>query len=469
MKHRILSMITAGCFAITCTVTAVCGMQMKTSASDDALKIMAVGDSITHGYINNDNGYRKYLCYYLQQASFTNYDMVGLQNSSTDSATYTVTEETNEIPANTVITYDPAHEGYSGYSIQSYASPQNRSGIYETLFKGRDAVKDYDPDVIFLQIGTNDILDANSAGIQDRLDTLIERIEDSLSTDAALFVASIPDIDPSNSAIEGWLWAYGSVDANYYSDFDTFAAEFNENYVHPYNELIKELVEEKQAEGDNIYFADINSVVDVDTGLYDGVHPNEYGYACMGEYWASLLMQYINEELSTGTTTTTTTTTTTDVTTTTEVSTSLTESTTSTQETTTEITSTEETSTTTVTETITEDSIQTVSVTTAETTETTLTETETNAPKETDSTTSTTTTTETTSTETTDSSAQIPYVGDINSDGETNLADLIFLQEYLLSNRTFTYDTYLRADLSQDSQVNGIDLSLLRQVLFAQN
>ena len=37
------------------------------SAVSDPVKIIAMGDSITHGYINGDNGYRKYFCYDLQQ------------------------------------------------------------------------------------------------------------------------------------------------------------------------------------------------------------------------------------------------------------------------------------------------------------------------------------------------------------------------------------------------------------------
>lgn len=50
-------------------------------------------------------------------------------------------------------------------------------------------------------------------------------------------------------------------------------------------------MEEKQSEGANIIFSDINSVVDMETGLYDGVHPNESGYECMGKYWADLISE----------------------------------------------------------------------------------------------------------------------------------------------------------------------------------
>lgn len=54
------------------------------------------------------------------------------------------------------------------------------------------------------------------------------------------------------------------------------------------------------------------------TGLEDGVHPNETGYACMGKYWSEQLLSYLNQtpiEPTPGSTTATVTTTTTETTT----------------------------------------------------------------------------------------------------------------------------------------------------------
>ena len=133
------------------------------SAVSDPVKIIAMGDSITHGYINGDNGYRKYFCYDLQQNGITNFDMVGPNNNWTDSATY----DWN----GTTITYDPAHAGYSGYAIQKIGS---RQGLQETIFDttyvngdvSGNMMEAYQPDVIMLQIGTNDVLDAQLTGIE---------------------------------------------------------------------------------------------------------------------------------------------------------------------------------------------------------------------------------------------------------------------------------------------------------------
>lgn len=297
------------------------------SAASDPVKIIAMGDSITHGYINGDNGYRKYFCYGLQQNGITNFDMVGPNNNWTDSATY----DWN----GTTITYDPAHAGYSGYAIQKIGS---RQGLQETIFDttyvngdvSGNMMEAYQPDVIMLQIGTNDVLDAQLTGIGDRLEELVDKLIPYVSGDGqVLYLASIPNID----AIEryDWLgayeWTYG---VSYKSDPEKFVATV-QAAVDDYNTIVKNLVAKKQAEGAHIEFSDINSTIDISAGdLKDGVHPSEQGYAKMGQYWSNLLTEtYFHGTVTPTTTTTTaaTTTTTTETTTTTTGTTTATDST----------------------------------------------------------------------------------------------------------------------------------------------
>ena len=297
------------------------------SAASDPVKIIAMGDSITHGYINGDNGYRKYFCYDLQQNGITNFDMVGPNNNWSDSATY----DWN----GTTITYDPAHAGYSGYAIQKIGS---REGLQETIFDttyvngdvSGNMMEAYQPDVIMLQIGTNDVLDAQLTGIGDRLEELVDKLIPYVSGDGqVLYLASIPNID----AIEryDWLgayeWTYG---VSYKSDPEKFVATV-QAAVDDYNTIVKNLVAKKQAEGAHIEFSDINSTIDISAGdLEDGVHPSEQGYAKMGQYWSNLLTEtYIHGTVTPTTTpaTTATSTTTTVTTTTTTVTTIATDST----------------------------------------------------------------------------------------------------------------------------------------------
>ena len=87
-----------------------------------------------------------------------------------------------------------------------------------------------------------------------------------------LFVASVPDIDVS--VRYDWLWAYQSSGITYDSDPEGFTALVQQS-VDNYNASVKELVEKKQADGKQIRFADINSVVDMKTGLEDGVCPGQ--------------------------------------------------------------------------------------------------------------------------------------------------------------------------------------------------
>lgn len=297
------------------------------SAASDPVKIIAMGDSITHGYINGDNGYRKYFCYGLQQNGITDFNMVGPNNDWTDSTTY----DWN----GTTITYDPAHAGYSGYAIQKIGS---RQGLQETIFDttytdgdvSGNMMKVYQPDVIMLQIGTNDVLDAQLTGIGDRLEELVDKLIPYVSGDGqVLYLASIPDIDAAKKYdwLGAYQWTYG---VSYESDPEKFVATV-QAAVDDYNTIVKNLVVKKQAEGAHIEFSDINSTIDISAGdLEDGVHPNEQGYAKMGQYWSNLLTEtYFHGTVTPTTTptTTATTTTTTETTTTTTGTTTATDST----------------------------------------------------------------------------------------------------------------------------------------------
>jgi hypothetical protein len=152
----------------------------------------------------------------------------------------------------------------------------------------------YDPDIVLLQIGTNDVLSAYNNGIEDRLENLVDYMLTYLNDDEdVLFVTSIPYMDVEE--VYSWFWSYGSV---YYSmDKDDFC-DLIDDYIDSYNVKIQNLVAEKQAEGKHIQYADINSVVNPDTDLNDGVHPNEQGYEKMGEYWYTVLDGYLSGESS---------------------------------------------------------------------------------------------------------------------------------------------------------------------------
>lgn len=416
MKKQFFAVAAAICVGITGVLGGMHISLASQAESTQPIRIMAVGDSITDGYIDGNNGYRKYFCYEMQQKGFTDFDMVGSNNNWSNEAAYDYNGVT--------ITYDPAHSGFSGYSIEAYPG---RSGIYETIFNNTyysgsisgNMLEVYDPDIVMLQIGTNDILDAKLDGSKERLEKLVDAILAEMDgSNDMLFLASIPEID----ALEryDWLGAYETVyGVNYYEDAEAFAEKVEE-CVAAYNQIVQQVVEERQESGERIRFADIHSVVDMETGLYDGVHPNESGYSYMGTYWSDQIYTYLSEIGVAGTNGTTEN----PVTIPTEQVT---------------VTVVSEDVTTTTEEMMTE--VGTTVLETLKTEETTA---------------------DTTNTSTTTGGTTI-VVGDLNQDEQVNIADTVLLCRYLLGKPASNWSVDLRADMNADGRINGMDLSLLRQ------
>lgn len=255
---------------------------VKVTAAENATKIMALGDSITDGYFGAD-GYRKYFYHNMTELGY-DIDMVGAKNYGSWRPTYT---DSNGV----TFEYDGDHSGYSGYAIQYMTGTETRQGILETI-RETDMIATSDPDIVLLQIGTNDILSAYNDGIIDRLENLVNVIlEDMNDPDDVVFVSTIPYMDVL--AIYDWFNSYG--DVKWQSSQQEFVGII-QSYIDSYNTSIKQMVTEMQTQGKKVKFADINSVINPSTDLQDGCHPNEIGYEKMGSYWASLVDNYLSDE-----------------------------------------------------------------------------------------------------------------------------------------------------------------------------
>ena len=332
-----------GLAALLAAVTGLSSLAVGTvsaapAAAEDteAVKILSLGDSITDGYWTS-GAYRKYMYHDLEQMGY-NIDMVGPKGSNSNTFTYN----------GQTVSYDDNNAGYSGYAIQEMTTKEHRSGILETIqgtwYNGQNMIAAYQPDIVLLQIGTNDVLSNYNDGITDRLENLVNVILQDLDSDSTIFVSTIPDIDAYTRA--DWLGAYGINAWGSTQEEKDQLMETVTGCIDTYNTSIYNLVLKMQGEGKNVQFADINSVVDYQTDLYDGVHPNEAGYENMGDYWAGLLNDFFQgngtnpKPVTTTTTTqpavtTTTTTTTTAKATTTQPETTKPTTTTSTAKTTT--------------------------------------------------------------------------------------------------------------------------------------
>lgn len=279
--------------ALICTAAiAITGIRLNsttTSAenSEETIKILPIGDSITDGY-GTEGSYRKFLYHELTEAGYS-IDMTG-PNASWGDGEYT------DPSTGAFFKYDAAHCGYSGYAIEEYPG---RNGILETLKNG-DYVKQYDPDIVILQIGTNDIIDNHEISTAGkRLDTLVTYILDNIDEDDALFVTTIPDLDPNREGVYDWFANYRHL-ADWTPVSDVNAEKWVMEQICEYNGQVKALVESKQKAGvKNIYFGDVNhTITDVKSYLKDGVHPNDTGYKQMGIYWAGVIKEYLANHTS---------------------------------------------------------------------------------------------------------------------------------------------------------------------------
>ena len=304
-KQRAAAAIAAG------LMLTAAGMPAGTvSAQDDAkpVSLMCLGDSITDGFWLT-GGYRNTLCAHItENGQEQAVDFVGPNWGGSG--------------------YDPQHAGYSGYSIDNIAQEDSISGQRTGISSFVDwLMESYPADVVFLQIGTNDILslyDLDHFG--DRLEGLVDSILGTLPADGCLYLATLPVMDATNNL--------------YISDY-FFTVESMDAAVEQCNTQIRALAQKKAAEGKPVILANINGVL-TKSDLYDGVHPSEAGYQKMGDFWYARLNEYLSgqaqttQPIVTETTTAVTETTTTPVQTTTSAQTTTqTETTTQTVQTTT--------------------------------------------------------------------------------------------------------------------------------------
>ena len=246
------------------------------------VKIMAVGDSITDGYSEQD-GYRKYFYHRLVDQKKYSIDMVGSKDGWT--ATWNFDDGT--------YSYDPANTGYSGYTIQSYQyNNQNRIGILETISSGekKDIIQTTSPEIVLLMIGTNDIMDSYKMDeIQTRLQALVDEIYRQKS-DVILMIMSPLPID---APVSGWLQQ------------DTMNTNIKTCMT-----AIKKIVDAEKASGKKCEYLATNELftkqTDYTAYLNDYCHPNRAGYTLMGNYLADAVDSYlrtgsVNVDSSTGT------------------------------------------------------------------------------------------------------------------------------------------------------------------------
>ncbi|MFC0626503.1 GDSL-type esterase/lipase family protein [Kribbella deserti] len=199
-------------------------------------KVMPIGDSNTGGADAAAGGYRTDL-WQLLRADGRPVDFVG------------------SLRAGSAALGDHDHEGHGGWTIQ---------GIHDSV---AGWLQTYQPDVVTLQIGTNDMYDDTGAGLAPgRLSALLDRITQT-APNARVFVTSIP---PTR-------------------------IEADQRRTQAFNAAIPGIVAAKVAAGKQIGYVDTGTAYVAPFDLMDNVHPY-YGAASRAavKWYAALTDQTVS-------------------------------------------------------------------------------------------------------------------------------------------------------------------------------
>jgi lysophospholipase L1-like esterase len=190
----------------------------KQEAKERYLRIMPLGDSLTFGKGDpSENGYRRDLHAWLTDAG-VRADFVGSQRNGTFG--------------------DLAHEGHPGWRIDWVTRH-----VDEWMLR-------FQPQVVLLDIGTNDLLRGRVAGAPQRLAELVDRI-----------LAA----DPNTQIVLAKLLVVPGRNAKAFRDFNAAVARLAAR--HPYS----------------VTLVDMSRISPVNT--VDNVHPNQLGYRQMAFQW----------------------------------------------------------------------------------------------------------------------------------------------------------------------------------------
>lgn len=236
-----------------CVVNSRANLWWPDYSATHPLKIMAIGDSITDDCEYN-GAWRQYLQPFLEANGYV-FEFVGRQSSL---ANGDFTQVNHEGYCGAVI----APPGMLNYDVHGYPGPD----VYlQTIVP--DALTNATPDLILLLIGANDIGRGRNpwTTATNDMSQLLDSIY-SNAPNANVVLAKITSLQNANVAGMN----YGS----------------NVTRVPIYNAALQSLVNQRQARGQQVFLADMFSVVDYNTMFNpDHVHPNNLGLQAVAQEW----------------------------------------------------------------------------------------------------------------------------------------------------------------------------------------
>ena len=196
------------------------------------VRVLPVGDSITDGQVGR-NSYRYFLYRRLIDAGY-GVDFVGgrTRNDVGD-------------PAN--FDYDQNHEGHSGWRAEN---------ILENIVNW---VQSYNPEIVLLHIGTNDIWRGDSVA--------------STVSEVAGIIDAIRGVNPGIKIVLAQIIPLVNFEAQ----------------IANYNSQLATMVAGKVADGASVSVVDMFNNFSINDDTFDGVHPNNTGASKMADRWFDAL------------------------------------------------------------------------------------------------------------------------------------------------------------------------------------
>jgi len=227
------------------------GGTLAQSQENGVVKILALGDSITHAEINRAS-YRYPLWKKLIDAEIE-FDFVGSMN--TQLSTYS--KGTPPQPDYKGQTFDPDHEGHFAWQASDIAygrNPNNNTGSGSLS----QWLQTYDFDIALIHLGTNDVFYRQSnSRITGELKDVIKALRKDNPNAIILLATLIP----------------------------TTKKEAYRQGVESLNSVFPALVSEMNTRTSPVILVDHFTGFDVKTETYDGIHPNALGEEKMAQRW----------------------------------------------------------------------------------------------------------------------------------------------------------------------------------------
>jgi len=242
---------------------------------EDGVEVVCFGDSITDGYWNGSYPYPYQMTDILTGSGY-GFTLKNLQQGSCSINNNWVTKDFIQ------------KRGYSGLDIGT----SNNNTLLGNVGNVSSTA-----DIVCMIGGTNDIHHNGTAQLNPtecfaRFENWVKAVQNQVSgTDELIFVGSIPHFDftdSNNNSTAGR--EYCSSFIGNYSSVDEAEKAVNDA-IDGYNKLIKEYAEKTNG----IYFVDVCSIIDKDTMLYDGCHPNNDGYKAIATAFADAIKSAYNQ------------------------------------------------------------------------------------------------------------------------------------------------------------------------------